>query len=136
MITNAKVVARSLMALAVGLIVVSQCRAATPDRTHLFGDDMSENPVVGGTPNSDFGALTLDTTYFSTAAVPTDATDLSFSGGPTYFNTGSGPLARPGAATGTFGLQFNGTSDNLFRDDRGLGVPAQADDNYGSGTSN
>jgi hypothetical protein len=136
MITNVKVVAQSLMALAIGLIIVSYGRGGTPDRTHRFGDDMFENPTVGGTPTSDFGSFTLDSTFFSTAAVPTDASDLSFSGGPTYFDTGAGALARPGAGAGTFGLQFNGSSDYLFRDDRGLGLPTQADDNYGAGTNN
>jgi hypothetical protein len=116
--------------------MVAQSRAGTSDRTYRFGDDSLEGAVVGGTPNAPgIGQLTLDSQVFNTIGF-TDASDLGYSGGPTYFNSGSGPLARPGAATGTFGLQFNGSSDYLFRDDRGLGVPAQADDNYAPGTNN
>jgi hypothetical protein len=138
MVTQASFVRRSLMALAMGLVVVASAQAGSADRTYLFGDDDLEAPTVGGTPSSPgigTGQLTLDSTFFNTVGF-TDASDLSYTGGPTYFNAGSGALARPGAATGTFGLQFNGSSDNLFRDDRGLGVPAQADDNYVAGTNN
>jgi hypothetical protein len=119
-----------------GLSLAAILHAGSPDRTYRFGDDAAEAPVVGGTPNAPgIGPLTLDSTFFNTVGF-TDASDLSFVGGPTYFNTGSGALARPGAAAGTFGLQFNGTTDAVFRTDRGLGVPTQADDNYVSGTNN
>jgi hypothetical protein len=136
MVTKANVLARSLTALALGLAIAAGSRAGTADRIHRFGDDPLEGPVAGGTPNAPgIGPLTLDSQVFNTVGF-TDASDLSFAGGPTYFNTGSGALARPGAAAGTFGLQFDGTDDVLFRMDRGLGVPAQADDNYGAGTNN
>jgi hypothetical protein len=135
MVTTANSVCRYMIALTMGLSLAAVLHAGSPDRTYLFGDDAAENPTVGGTPSADFGSFTVDSTVFNTVGF-TDASDLSFSGGPTYFNAGSGALARPGAGAGTFGLQFNGSSDYLFRDDRGLGVPTQADDNYGSGTNN
>ena len=136
MVTKANVVARLLTTLALGLAIVAQSRAGTSDRTYRFGDDPLEAAVAGGTPNSPgIGAFTLDSQVFNTVGF-TDASDLGYTGGPTYFNTGSGALARPGAAANTLGLQFNGTNDVLFRLDRGLGVPAQADDNYISGTNN
>ena len=112
--------------------MVSHGQAATPDRTYRFGDDTLEGAAAGATPNAPgIGAVTLDSQVFNTVGF-TDASDLNYTGTPTYFNTGSGALTRPGAATGTLGLQFNGTTDVLFRTDRGLGVPAQADDNYGT----
>jgi hypothetical protein len=130
-------VAWTLALPALSIIFVVGARGATPDRIYRFGEDPMgmEQPTVGGTPNSSRGLVTLDTQVFNTANL-TDASDLSFSGEPTYFNASSGPLARPGAAAGAFGLQFDGTNDVLFLADRGLGIPAQADDNYGSGFNN
>jgi hypothetical protein len=136
MVTNKRIVGRLLTALALVATLVTHSEAGTSDRTYRFGDDPAEGATAGATPNAPgIGALTLDSQVFNTVAF-TDASDLSYAGGPTYFNTGSGPLARPGAASGTFGLQFNGTSDLLFRDDRGLGVPADGDFNYAPGTNN
>ncbi len=99
MITKAKVVARSLTALVLGVVFAASVLAGTPDRRHRFGDDMDELPVLNSPPNSEFGAFTLDSHFSSTLPTPTDASDLSFSGGPTYFNAGSvrwpGRVPRP-----------------------------------------
>jgi hypothetical protein len=111
------------------VLLVGRAQAGTPDRVFKMGDDPVENPTIGGTPNADFGAFTVDSQFLDNIAF-SDAADLSFTGGPTYFDAGSGALARPGAATGTFGLQFNGTSDLLFDTAGALGVPAQGDNTY------
>ncbi|HJQ78888.1 MAG TPA: LamG-like jellyroll fold domain-containing protein, partial [Lacipirellulaceae bacterium] len=114
------------------MILVGQTVAGTPDRIYRMGDDPAELPTIGGTPNASFGAFTVDSQFLDNIAF-SDASDLSYTGGPTYFDAGSGLLARPGAATGTFGLQFNGTSDLLFDTGGALGVPAQGDNLYVAG---
>ncbi len=119
----------SVAAFVFAMILVSQAVAGTPDRVYRMGDDVAENPSIGGTPNADFGAFTVDSQFLDNIAF-SDASDLSYTGGPTYFDAGSGALARPGAATGTFGLQFNGSSDLLFDTGGALGVPAQGDNTY------
>jgi hypothetical protein len=113
----------------VSMMMVARAGAGTPDRIYRMGDDQEETPSIGGTPSSSVGPLTLDSHFLDSIAF-SDAADLSFSGGPTYFDAGSGTLARPGAATGTFGLQFNGSSDLLFDTGGALGVPAQGDNLY------
>jgi hypothetical protein len=120
-----------IAALVCGMMLVGQAQAGFPDRIFRMGDDEFESPSPGGTPNSDFGPLTLDSQFLDTAGT-SDATDLSFAGGPTYFDADTGALARPGAATDTYGLQFNGAGDLLFGTglDGALGVPAQGDANY------
>jgi hypothetical protein len=137
MVTNMRMSAWPLAAPVLAMIFAAGVRGATPDRIYRFGEDPMgmEQPTLGGTPNSTLGPLTLDTQVFNTVN-STDASHLSFSGEPSYFNAGSGTLARPGAAAGSFGLQFDGANDVLFLADRGLGVPAEADENYGSGFNN
>jgi hypothetical protein len=138
-VANANVVARSLTALVIGLAFMASAHAGTPDRIYHFGEDPAESPTIGGTPNSAGGPVTLDSQVFNTVGF-TDASDLGFTGGPTYFDADTGPLARPGAVgPNSFGLQFNGTSDNLIRTNSGptiggggLGVPAQGDFFYGT----
>jgi hypothetical protein len=120
---------KRVLIVVVAVLLVGRAEAGTPDRIYRMGDDPAENPTIGGTPNADFGAFTVDSQFLDNIAF-SDASDLSFTGGPTYFDAGSGALARPGAATGTFGLQFNGTSDLLFDTGGALGVPAQGDNLY------
>ncbi|HEY3392044.1 MAG TPA: LamG-like jellyroll fold domain-containing protein, partial [Lacipirellulaceae bacterium] len=117
------------------MMLVSSAWAGFPDRIYRMGDDPQENPSIGNVPNADFGSFTVDSQFFDQIGF-SDASDLSYigsgpAGGPTYFDAGSGALARPGAATGTFGLQFAG-SDLLFGTGTkgALGVPAQGDNNY------
>ena len=98
------------------LAAVSSASAATKDRFYQFGDDTIENPMLGQPPQNDFGPYTSD----STAIGPNDFSDLSYSSGPTYVNTQT--LSRPGAATGEWGLAFNGTNSALVRVDGGLGT--------------
>jgi hypothetical protein len=109
----------------IGMILVGRAQAGTPDRIYRMGDDVTENPSPGGTPNADFGAFTVDSQFLDTIGF-SDAADLSYTGGPTYFDAS----ARPGAGPGTYGLQFNGTSDLLFDTGGALGVPAQGDNLY------
>jgi hypothetical protein len=147
MVTNQRFIAWSLTALALGTLIVATTRAGTEDRLYRFGDDPQEAPTIGGTPNSPgigTGALTLDSKFFDTTFF-SDAMDLSFAGGPTYFDADTGPLARPGATgPNSFGLQFNGTSDVLFRLAVGtdatatpgsLGVPTQGDNAWTPGAN-
>jgi hypothetical protein len=119
-------------AFVVAMMLVARAGAGTADRIYEMGDNIDEAPTIGGTPSSPgigSGALTLDSAVLDTTAF-SDASDLSYVGTPTYFNAGSGPLARPGAATGTFGLEFDGSSDLLVDDEDALGVPAQGDNEY------
>jgi hypothetical protein len=147
MVTNQRLIAWFLTALPLGTSIVTTTWAGTEDRLYRFGDDPQEAPTIGGTPNSPgigSGALTLDSKFFDTTLF-TDAIDLSFAGGPTYFDADTGPLARPGATgPNSFGLQFNGTSDMLFRLAVGtdanatpgsLGVPAQGDNAWTPGAN-
>ena len=115
--------------LVLATIFVSAANAGTADRIYRLGDDPAENPVIGGPPNADFGSFTVDSQFHDNVAF-SDASDLSYSGGPTYFDAGSGALARPGAAAGTFGIQFDGDGDVLFDIGGSLGVPAQGDNPY------
>jgi hypothetical protein len=140
-------ITRPFLSIVLAAMVATFAVAGTPDRSYRFGEDAQEVPTIGGTPNSPgigSGTLTLDSQYFDTTLF-SDAIDLSFAGGPTYFDADTGPLARPGATgPNSFGLQFNGTSDVLFRLAVGtdanatpgsLGVPAQGDNAWTPGAN-
>ena len=137
MVINAKVIARLLTALAVGLVLVAHSRAGTPDRTLRFGDDPAEAPTARRhAERARIGALTLDSQVFNTVAgSPTRPTSALPAGRPTLMQAPGrwpGPARLP-ARSGCSSMAQAMCSSTL---DRGLGVPAQADDNYGSGTNN
>jgi hypothetical protein len=131
----------TLAAFVAAAILTASVNAGSPDRVYTFGEDPDELPTIGQPPNSTAGQLTLDSEHQDTSGF-SDYSDLSYSGSPMYFDAGGGALARPGAAPGTFGLQFNGSSDYLYRpgdanvgdQGGGLGVPAQGDRLYATAT--
>ncbi len=83
--------------------------AVTVDRSYLFGEDPSENPVAGAP---------IGTTRDSVSIGGGDQQNLTGSGSarPTYVNVGPSGLARPGASNGDFGAQFDGINDRLIGD--------------------
>ena len=114
---------RTVVALLAGfMLATSSHAAATVDRFYQFGDDPTENPADGITPTTDFGQFTGDT-----KGTTTDFQDLSYGaqGAPVYIHT----TARPGGAgAAEWGLNFNGTSTSMVRQNGGLGSPAIGDD--------
>jgi trimeric autotransporter adhesin len=151
MFTNARngFLPSMMVALTVIALFCTGAQAAgTPDRVYLFGDDADdpiltqdsdETPTLGGLPmaNTIGGSqpLSIDSRLTDDVSL-TDESDLSYAGGgggPVYVDVdATGGLARPGAANGTFGLQFDG-ADTLFRNTNGggLGAPATGDATYG-----
>ena len=152
MFTNARngFLPSTLVALAVGLLIAAGAGPpGHPDRVYLFGDDADdpaltqdsdETPTLGGPPlaNTIGGPqpLSIDSRLTDDVSL-TDESDLSYGGGgggPVYADVdATGGLARPGAANGTFGLQFDG-ADTLFRNTSGggLGAPSTGDATYGN----
>ncbi|BBO33831.1 LamG-like jellyroll fold domain-containing protein [Lacipirellula parvula] len=113
--------------------VALETHGSTIDRDYRLGDNSAlstengvANAAVGSGAGSDHGGFTLDHAGLLTT-LPTFQ-DLEPFGAPIYVNVGAGGLARPGAAAGSLGVQFDGVDDNL----RGLGLgnPTQGDDPY------
>ena len=113
---------RAFAALLLVVVTSTAASAATKDRFYQFGDDTTENPVVGQPPASDFGPTTVD----SAAIGPGDFSDLSYGTGPVYVNTNA--LTRPDSVAGEWGLTFNGVDTSLVRTNGSLGSPAIGDD--------
>ncbi len=91
--------------------------SVTLDRDYTLGDDSVEDAanavggVVGtGPANPHPGNATLDSKGVSSTG---NFQDLIQAGGPVYVDVGSGGLNRPGAALGSWGVQFDGSDDRL-----------------------